>query len=265
MAHALESLIAHDHTLGIRRDYFSLVRGLRDLDRREYLQEPSFLCGIQGMPRNDATPPGKANPGDIRIDVPVWFGDLDTATLRVCVVGSEARATDAAFNIDRVGTKLFGSPFGADRWNRQTTVPRKPHLTYFAALQPLVNPRVFLLLTDAVTESAVGDPRNPNRANDRHARRHFRDLWEQWRAFLVAELDILRPTLVIALGNAGYEAIGDAGLGRRYRAEMVRHPAQGGAVLAKEHIRRLARELGLPVGDNPIHGRAQDGRPFIAG
>ena len=129
MSNALDKLIEHYQTLHIPEDYFRVVRGLRDRDGREYMQDPSFLYGIQGMQRPGYTPPGKASAGDIRTDVPMWFGDLDSAKLKVCVVGSETRDTDSAFGpgarlqhvSERVATGCRKAEMTeTSRWSRRT-------------------------------------------------------------------------------------------------------------------------------------------------
>lgn len=54
--------------------------------------------------------------GDIRVDLPVWFGDVNAAN-KIVVIGMEPRDTDKSghLNIEKVDQYVFATPFALER------------------------------------------------------------------------------------------------------------------------------------------------------
>lgn len=203
-------------------------------DTAEFIQSDRFLYGYLWNGEIVNQEPNVVTvPSDCRVDVPVWFGDLPNAQHRVVVIGKEPRDTHPKFNIEKVGNKVFAAPFGVDRWNHNSTVPRKPQLKYFRVFESLVGQdNFFVIFTDAVKEYV----------NDEDAARTFWQRAEEESTRLLQELEIINPTIVIALGNASFEFINTL-VADQFRVKKVRHPSRGGTQQALEEVDEIMRCL----------------------
>lgn len=169
----------------------------------------------------------KTNSGDVRVDLPVWFGDVN-ATNKIVVIGMEPRDTDKEghLNIERVDKYVFATPFALER-------PKGP---YHSAFRDLTNQEdVFAYFTDVVKTYAVSGDKVQD---DLHARQNFAQQAQEEKAFLLKELDIIKPTKIVALGNESFAFLKDF-LGDKYDIQKVRHPSQGGATLARQQLSDL--------------------------
>ena len=227
--------------LHIPAKYFEFLRGKKDCCTNEITQDQSFLYGVEAMSNRKIAKfqkqlerPPICRVGDIRIDVPVWFGDFREAKIRICVVGLEPRHTDDLFNNLKKGKTVFASPFGADRWNDDFRVRGKPHKKYRRALAPVLNGNYFLLLTDVVKEFQVKSEQK--KQNDTRAKRRFPQLARTWGACLKAEIAIVKPNLIVAFGKRAEKALAKQLAFAKINVVFVRHPSYGGEKSALEEI-----------------------------
>lgn len=218
-------------------DYYETVKARCRSNPAEYIQNPGFLHGITARGQAEVESQHvEVTADDVRIDAPVWFGDLEKATERIVIIGYEPRHTDNRFNIVRSGKKVFGCPFGADRWNYKSSIKYKPQNHYLRALEPMLLLNHFILLTDAIKEYLVvheNSAKNDELARDRFS---FAEGRNEGKDLLSEEIKIVAPTLILTFGR-GVEAVvrkwfpGDCP-----RKEYIRHPAQGGSKKAKDQI-----------------------------
>ncbi|MFY7788518.1 MAG: uracil-DNA glycosylase family protein [Thermoflexibacteraceae bacterium] len=169
----------------------------------------------------------KTNSGDVRVDLPVWFGNVN-ATCKLVVIGMEPRDTDKEghLNIERVDNYVFATPFALER-------PKGP---YHSAFRDLTNHEdVFSYFTDVVKTYGVSGDKVQD---DLHARQNFAQLAQEEKPFLLKELEIIKPTKIVALGNESFTFLKNF-LGDKYNIQKVRHPSQGGATLARQQLSDL--------------------------
>lgn len=169
----------------------------------------------------------KTRSGDIRIDLPVWFGDVN-AVNRVVVIGMEPRDSDKEgyLNIERIDRHVFATPFALER-------PKGP---YHSAFRELTNNEdVFVYFTDVVKDYAVSGDKEQD---DHNARQNFVQKAQEEKTFLLKELDIITPTQVVALGNQSFDFLREY-LSDKYNVRKVRHPARGGAIMARQQLSDL--------------------------
>ena len=222
--------------------YFEIILSNIEKNPAEFNQNTRILEGIE---KTIASNPETlfTIEKDHRIDVPVWFGNLNNSRHRIIVFGLEPRDTNSAFNIERVNNLVFGTPFGVDRWNITTTVPRKPQNRYFRVFEELAKRQdTFLLFSDIVKHYKIIDKVNKDRINDQNARTNFNKNASESRYKLQQELRLVNPTHIITLGNDSFNIAKN--LLPEYTDIIVgvRHPANGGETIAKEQIKQLMIE-----------------------
>lgn len=230
------SLVSFYQSLGFKF-YYSKIRFNVDTYENEYNQSEYFLSSIS-KEKNDDKRLIECSIGDIRIDVPVWFGDIETAVSRIMIFGLEPRDTNPLFNIERLGNKVFAAPFGIDRWNEASTVERKPQNKYYRVFKTLIEePDYFILFSDIVKEYEIISEQNEKGLNDKNARDTFFERAEQSLSFLKEEIKLINPTHIISMGNEAHtflkQHFNDKNIIR------LRHPSNGGESLAKEQIDQI--------------------------
>lgn len=106
----------------------------------EYNQHSSFLKGfeIENDNRIEEFQDYLPLKLKLRIDVPIWFGDIQNSEKRVLIFGSEPRDTDSLFNVLTFDNNIFAATFGADRWNEKSTVRYKPQNKYYNIFKNLI-------------------------------------------------------------------------------------------------------------------------------
>jgi hypothetical protein len=158
---------------------------------------------------------------DVRMDMPFLCGDFKADT-RVLVLGLEPRHTDDLFNIFRVENRVYGTPFGVDRWytSRNKGV-------YASAFKPFLSDSRLFLFSDFVKEYKVLDPSNKS-VNDSYARESFQvNFEEKYRSILEKEIDLFSPDIIIALGKTDVSRkIPEAWL-NNYGIRVIHHPVSG--------------------------------------
>jgi hypothetical protein len=218
-------------------DFYNLIQSNRKLNETEFIQSDRLLLGLDFV---NVIPSSliECNDGDIRIDVPVWFGDIEKAKNKIIVFGLEPRDTNSSFNIERINNMVYATPFGVDRWNEQSTIMRKPQNKYFRVFNDLVNNESnFVLFSDVVKDYSVSSKLNENRKNDEIARKHFFEKATGSLDFLKEEIDTIQPTLIITLGFDSYNFIKSNF--KNQKVIKLRHPANGGERLALERLNSL--------------------------
>ena len=194
----------------------------------EHIKSSSFLNGyLSPEPILQSTSYEKTELGDLRVDLPVWFGDSN-ATNRIVVIGMEPRDTDKSggLNIEKKGKFVFATPFALE-------IPKGP---YHSSFQELINPKdAFVFFTDVVKFFEVsGDKLN----DDKNARKTFLKKAHEHKEVLLKELDIIQPTKIVALGNDSFNVLKKILLNTD-RLIKVRHPSQGGAKIAQKQLAEL--------------------------
>jgi len=170
--------------------------------------------------------------GDIRIDLPVWFGNPENAR-KIVVIGLEPRDTDksGSLNIEREGNYVFATPFAIER----------PHGPYYPVFQPFFNKNeAFIYFTDVVKSYEINT--NDKSSDDKHARQSFRKKALLELSFLKRELEIIQPSKIIALGNVSFDFLYKT-LGKMYDIRKVRHPSYGGSRLAHQQFSEILTTL----------------------
>jgi uracil-DNA glycosylase len=157
--------------------------------------------------------------GNVRVDLPVWFGKADSR-VRVIIVGLEPRDTDTKngfLNIEHKDNHVFATPFALER----------PVKKYQKSFSPLTSREdVFSYFTDVVKTYKVIDTVD-KKVNDRAARKSFWETAEANLPFLKKEFCTIKPTKIIALGNESSLFLKRHF--KEYDVIKVRHPARGGA------------------------------------
>lgn len=150
--------------------------------------------------------------GDIRVDLPITFGS-ENATYRLAILGLEPRDSNSKFNINRSGKFVFGTPFGIEYWTEKNK--------YFKCFEDLLNRNdCYVYFTDVVKEYEVKLTKGES---DKNARKAF---WikasnSENISFLKNELDIIKPTHILALGNDTFKFLkGIFG----NKVLLIRHP-----------------------------------------
>ena len=219
--------------LGIPQTYYPHLHALHHRDTGAL---PGFLDGVCGTPAQTAAAV-QVEVGDSRIDAPVWFGDLATAKVRIVVAGMEPRHSEDKYNVMRDGERVYASPFGADKWRKDSKN------IYCQAVSPLLVPGVFVLFTDLVKDYQVKSLTD-KLVNDKEARKNFagKFLAQTGSSFATGykhmfqeECATIRPTHLIAFGRETEQLLTLAGHNPRY----VCHPSNGGMNRAKDQIKHL--------------------------
>lgn len=187
-------------------DFWKSVRDKIDEEPEIHLKSNRFLPSsrVKTTIKHQAEEqlPNDVKESEIRIDVPVWFGDLKDAEKRIIIYGTEPRDTNQQFDInDDDPKRRFSTPFGVHAWNKNTSIKGKTHLKYFESLMGLLDDG-FILLSDIVKFYLVLGKGN-NEKNDAHAGKHFnRYARHDFSVGLIKkELEIVKPTYVILLGT----------------------------------------------------------------
>ena len=205
---------------------------------KQFIQSPRYLKGAPYDPAARRIAVIHAKQGDLRIDVPVWFGDPNKCAKRILVFGREPRDSDSLFNVERVGDKVYGATFGADRWNSKSSIKKQPQLKYLNVFDRIIsNDNFFILFSDAVKFFHMIYPPNDDR-NDKHAESNFKQYFLEQVPHIKQEVDIIQPDIVLALGADSYKACSKH-LDLNYNVAHIRHPSNGGTNIAKQQIADL--------------------------
>jgi hypothetical protein len=173
--------------------------------------------------------------GDVRVDLPISLGS-EKATYRIVVLGLEPRDSNSKYNINRSGKFVFGTPFGIEYWTEKNK--------YFKSFEDLLKRKdCYLYFTDVVKEYEVKDSKG---AADLNARKTFwsKAVQNENLSFLKSELDFIKPTHILALGNDTYSF-----LSKHFGEKVVKviHPNARQNKKSKENAWEIAKKQ---IGDS---------------
>ena len=176
---------------------------------------------------------GNCEVGDVRVDLPIWFGDPVKSKTRIMFLGLEPRDSDPIFNIEKIGKYVFGTPFGIEHWT--------PKNKYFNSFQDVVkNWDILSYFTDVVKEYVVKKSKGEG---DKAARESF---WPKANEsenlnFLDQEIRYLNPDHIIGIGNDSYRFLEKKFRGK-FKVSIVRHPNARQDKTTKQNSWDIARE-----------------------
>lgn len=230
-------LLNHYKKLNYEKYYDIIITNVKKHEN-EFIQVSSFLNGITTK-ETIKNAKIECEDMDVRIDLPVWFGNLNTAKKRIIVFGLEPRDTNSSFNIEKVGKNVFATPFGIDRWNFKSSIKYKPQNKYYRVFKDFIsNDDNFILFSDIVKEYQVISKKNENGKNDKTARELFFTKAANSLAYLTEEIRLVNPTHIITLGNDSFEFLS------KYFNEItirLRHPSNGGEKIAIEQLNKIIK------------------------
>ena len=221
------------------KNYYSIIINSQKIYESEFIQNYNFLNRIKST--TDSTIKElHTKKDDLRIDVPVWFGNIERSHRKVLVYGLEPRDTNSKFNVERIQNRVFGTPFGIDRWNSNSNVKGKPQNKYFRVFNDVIDQNdTFILFSDIVKFYKIIDPNNKNKVNDKYARNNFIKHANESLLMLKKEIEIVNPTHIITLGNNSFRFIKNLLPDFQNIITGIRHPANGGERIAKEQLNQL--------------------------
>ncbi len=223
---------------GLPADFYPALKARAASCPCEFIQHPGFSHGIPAVKQSDRRKLIETKIGDSRIDVPIWFGAIQSKR-RIMIIGQEPHDTDSSFNLRRCKRIVFAAAFGADRWNPCSSVKGKPQNKYWRTFHSkLTNRTGIFLFTDAVKDFEI---RSGKTKSQTFARRAFAEkLRQRWLSVLLSEISIIHPTHVIALGQITRKALSGFDAAGNCVHDWIPHPSNGGEKAA-------ARKLYLPA------------------
>ena len=181
---------------------------------------------------------------DIRIDLPIWFGNPKHTKLKIMILGREPRDSNDKYNVEinPDDKYVFGSPFGIECWTDKNK--------YYRSFKNVIsNPQILTYFTDAVKKYEV---KNSKAESDINAKTNF------WKTaensvenfeFLKREIEILAPDVLIGLGNDSYNFL-QTKFGDQLKVRKIIHPnarqdkasGKNAWVLASEELDKIIEE-----------------------
>ena len=189
--------------------------------REPVSHNPFLILPDEEDPTQGFENPGQVEPDTLRLDMPVMIGSQD-ARERVLILGLEPRHSDDFYNILKQGNRVYGTPFGIDRWYsgaKQNIYPK--------AFAPYRSVDRLFLFSDFVKEYWVKDPESKEE-NSELARSRFGPLFvSKYRDFLEREIAIFQPNTIIGLGKIDISKKIPRDFIKDYGIHVVSHPIQG--------------------------------------
>jgi hypothetical protein len=171
--------------------------------------------------------------GDIRVDLPVWYGDFANSSKKVMVIGLEPRDTDLSgrLNIERYENIVYATPFALEIENNK----------YQKAFTELnLHNDFFVYYTDIVKTYNVTKNK---KVDDKSARGNFIALAQQGAEFLLQEINLVKPDIILALGKECEKVLKKLMENESVDIKYVRHPSQGGQNIAQQNIKEIIEML----------------------
>ena len=91
------------------KDFYNIIKNNIKSNPNDYIQNSRFLETIEAS-NISSFKNIKAKPGDLRIDVPVWFGNFEMTEYKIVVAGREPRDTNSDFNVEGLSCHAQTSP-----------------------------------------------------------------------------------------------------------------------------------------------------------
>ena len=189
-------------------DFYSLLQV--SLNKNSIIPKVSLLKSL----KTNKTGQIVATSGDVRVDLPVWFGDLNSDK-RVLFLGLEPRDSNDKYNTEKIEKYIFGTPFGVEFWNEKNK--------YYKSFKSTLNKKdLFVYFTDVVKHYEV---KRIKKDSNKNARYNF---WNKAALkenidFLNKEFEIIKPTHIIALGGDSHKFL-QLHFGRKWNINKVTHP-----------------------------------------
>jgi hypothetical protein len=185
-----------------------------------HLFNPNIICSNANS-SNDVSNIAKVNSGDIRIDMPIFCGNVNSKR-KVLFLGLEPRHTNDIYNIMKIGNKVFATPFGIDKW-----YSKSKQSVYASAFEKFLKQDGLFLFSDFVKEYSVLDVLN-KKSNDQLARNNFRILFEsKYKSLLEQEIKLFEPTLIIGLGKGDISRKVPVDWLKEFKVQVISHPTNG--------------------------------------
>jgi hypothetical protein len=155
---------------------------------------------------------------DVRIDLPIWFGDPTQYKLKIMVLGREPRDSHSKYNVDinLDNNYVFGSPFGIEFWTEKNK--------YYRSFKNIINNKEILTyFTDVVKKYEV---KKSKLESDLIAKANF---WKNAEnnlenlELLKKEISIIDPDILVGLGNDSFNFLQKT-FGEKYRVVKIVHP-----------------------------------------
>lgn len=163
----------------------------------------------------------KVNNGDIRIDMPILYGNVKSKR-KVLFLGLEPRHTNDIYNIMKTGNKVFATPFGIDKW-----YSKSKQSVYARAFEKFLKLDALFLFSDFVKEYKVIDA-SKKASNDQQARNNFKTFFDNnYQSILEQEIKLFEPTLIIGLGKGDISKKVPRSWLNEYNVKVISHPTNG--------------------------------------
>ena len=161
------------------------------------------------------------NAGDIRIDMPMLIGTINSRT-RILILGLEPRHTHDFYNVLKKDKMVYATPFGIDRWYANVK-----QNVYASAFKKYLTPDRLFLFSDFVKEYFVIDPTNKIN-NSNQARLKFEELFEsKYQRILEQEIELFKPNIIIGLGKTDISKKVPSSFIKNYDIQVISHPING--------------------------------------
>jgi hypothetical protein len=166
----------------------------------------------------------KSVDGDMRVDLPVWYGDFSSAS-RYLVLGREPRDTANDFNVEKVGDMIFATPFALEKNGSR----------YYRVFSPFMKDRPSLFVFTDVVKDYYVEKATDKVHNDRLAKKHFRHKANEYLSFLKQEMGIVKPQTIFCLGVEASAFISEH-FAQQYEVVGLRHPSRGGEAETRRQL-----------------------------
>lgn len=207
-------------------EFYELLKMCSIEANKFYTDNPRFLQNTEISQENLVKNPILTVIGDIRVDLPVWFGDFNKCRKKIMLIGLEPRDTDKSgkLNIERSGNYVYATPFALE-------LREGKYQTAFEKLNQQED--IFVYYTDVVKTYDVTENK---KHDDKEARKTFKQKAEKWKSFLEHEINLIKPDKILALGRQSERFLRNLGLAEELAIVYIRHPSYGGQIKAKEMV-----------------------------
>ena len=208
----------YEHQLAVE-GFYSKLKGLINSKPNQYNQG-LLLHSTENFYVNNSID-CIVNAGDIRIDMPMLIGTINSET-RILILGLEPRHTHDFYNVIKKGKMVYATPFGIDRWYANVK-----QNVYASAFKKYLAPEKLFLFSDFVKEYYVIDPSNKIK-NSNQARFKFEELFEsKYQRILEQEIELFKPNIIIGLGKTDISKKVPISFIKNYDIQVISHPING--------------------------------------
>ena len=208
----------YEHQLAVE-GFYSKLKGLINSKPNQYNQG-LLLHSTENFYVNNSND-CIVNAGDIRIDMPMLTGTINSGT-RILILGLEPRHTHDFYNVLKKDKMVYATPFGIDRWYANVK-----QNVYASAFKKYLAPEKLFLFSDFVKEYTVIDPSNKIK-NSTEARFKFEELFEsKYQHLLEQEIKLFNPNIIVGLGKTDISKKVPISFIKNYDIQVISHPING--------------------------------------